>query len=144
MGRRFTESPVKQQPIFCLRATALRQKMWKQGLPYSTTGSLESGMKEMNAAANHFSLFTGSFSKPLLAFQLFGGGEEGRLADMHLALQNTRTILHTCSHFFLQDVDISIFAQLRVIKPNSDLLTWLGEWKTTTLLEFALLEVTMK
>lgn len=40
------------------------------GLPHSTAESLESGMKEMNAAANHSSLLTGSFSKALLAFHL--------------------------------------------------------------------------
>lgn len=88
LGKQFIkrESPVEQQPIFCQSAAVLRQKMWKQGLPFSTTGSVESGMKEMNAPANHSSQFTGSFSKPLLAFQLFGGGEEGWLADMHMAL----------------------------------------------------------
>lgn len=45
-------------------------------------------MKEMNTAANHSSLFTGSFSKPLLAFQLFGGGETEGWSDVHLALRN--------------------------------------------------------
>lgn len=60
MGRCFTEPPVS--------TADLGQKMRKQGLSYSASGSLERGMKEMNTAANHSSQFTGSFSKPGLGF----------------------------------------------------------------------------
>lgn len=86
MGRCFTEVSVS--------ITAFRQKMWKRGLPYSTTGSLESGMKEMNAAANHSSLFTGSFSKTLLCLSvLWRRGR--RLVSRHTQLFSAWMVLHT-------------------------------------------------
>lgn len=87
---------------FALSTAALRQKIWKQGLLYSTTGSLESGMKEMNTAANHSSLLAGSFSKPLLCLSaLWRRG--GRLV-IQLALGSSQytdgfTHLLTFTHF---------------------------------------------
>lgn len=80
-------------------------------------------MKEMNAAANHSSLFTGSFSKPLLAFQLFGRAGGGELVNQH-ALGSSEykdDFTHLLAYFI--NLDISIFAcSSRGIKPNSGLL----------------------
>lgn len=116
-----------------LSTAALRQKMWKKGLPYSTKGSLESGMKEMNTAVNHSTLFTGSCSRPLLCLSaLWRRG--GRLVIQH-ALGSSQymdgfTHLLTFSHFNETWLAFIFACLARGIAPNYDPLNWPGEWNS--------------
>lgn len=114
MGLCFTETSVS--------TTALRQKTWKQGLLYSTTGSLESGMKEMNTAANHSSLFTGSFSKPLLCLSALW--RRGRKLVRRHALVSSEYV-DGFTHFLTLVWELGIFA---ASKKNYPKLTYLPDW----------------